>query len=56
MLGGLGRDRWKPGGSRTNITIGAIRLLRYENSKYHLVQNADPTLLFNVISVFCTKN
>jgi len=41
MLGGLGRDCWKPSGSRTQVTIGAIRLLKYENSKYHLVQNAD---------------
>jgi hypothetical protein len=39
MLGWLGSDRWKPGGSRTNITIGAIRLLRYENSMYHFGAN-----------------
>jgi hypothetical protein len=56
MLGGVGCDRWKPGGSRTNITIGAIRLLRYEKSKYHLVQNADSIQPFIVISEFCTKN
>jgi hypothetical protein len=35
MLGRLGSDRWKSGGSRTNVTIGAIRLLKYGITKYH---------------------
>jgi len=35
MLGRLGSDRWKSGGSRANVTIGAIRLLKYRITPYH---------------------
>ena len=60
MLGRLGRDRWQSGGSRTNVTIGAIRLLKYEeNRKYRLiysVQNSTLDWLFTFYYEFRTGN
>jgi len=35
VLGRLGCDRRKSRGARTNVTIEAIRLLKYGNTKYH---------------------
>jgi hypothetical protein len=50
LLGRLGRDRWQSRRARTNLSIGAIRLLEYEKENLISVQNPQENLAVDHLS------